>query len=78
MSEEVSEESFEERLVQSLNLQKAMESLKGEEQELLLLRYVNELSFTDLSRLYGKSRFALHRELSKITEKLERRLSDEA
>ena len=78
LSEEVSEESFEERLVQSLNLQKAMESLKGEEQELLLLRYVNELSFTDLSRLYGKSRFALHRELSKITEKLERRLSDEA
>ena len=78
LSEEIYEEGFEERVVQNLSLQKAMEELSKEEQELLLLRYVNELSFADLGKLYGKSRFALHRELSKITTELERRLSDES
>ena len=47
-----------------------MKALTNEEQELLLLRYVNEISFSDLSKLHGKSRFALYRELSKITKKL--------
>ena len=78
LTEELAGEGFEESLVQRVSLHKAMETLKKEEQELLLLRYVNELSFADLSELYGKSRFTLHRELVKITEKLERRLSDES
>ena len=78
LTEELAGEGFEEDVVRRLSLRRAMETLTKEEQELLLLRYVNELSFADLSRLYGKSRFALHRELVKITEKLERRLSDES
>ena len=78
LTEEIPGEGFEESLGQRVSLHKAMETLTKEEQELLLLRYVNELSFADLSRLYGKSRFTLHRELVKITEKLERRLSDES
>ena len=78
LKEEISRKGFEEELVRNLSLAKAMEELDKAEQELLLLRYVNQVSFADLSKLYGKSRFALHRELSKITEKLERRLSDEA
>ncbi len=47
-----------------------MEALTREEQELLLLRYVNDVPFADLSKLYGKSRLALHRELSRINNKL--------
>jgi len=78
LTEEISRKGFEEELVRNLSLAKAMEELDKAEQELLLLRYVNQVSFADLSKLYGKSRFALHRELSKITEKLERRLSDES
>ncbi|WP_455718875.1 sigma-70 family RNA polymerase sigma factor, partial [Anaerosporobacter sp.] len=67
---------FEERIVNSIALHEAIESLSIEEQELLFLRYVNEVPFAVLSNMYGKSRFVLYRELNKITKKLERRISD--
>lgn len=76
LTEEAVQRGFEEEVIERTALQEALETLSGEEQELLLLRYVNEMPFTDLAQLYGKSRFALYRELSKITSKLERRLSD--
>lgn len=77
LKEEIVQKGFEDEIVERQNLKQAMETLTKEEQELLLLRYVNEVAFSDLCKLYGKSRFALYRELSKITEKLERRISDE-
>ena len=76
LKEDMKQGEFEDAVVEKENLKQAMKALTNEEQELLLLRYVNEISFSDLSKLYGKSRFALYRELSKITKKLERRLSD--
>uniref|UniRef100_UPI0040576994 RNA polymerase sigma factor n=1 Tax=Agathobacter sp. TaxID=2021311 RepID=UPI0040576994 len=78
LKEDVLQNGFEEAVIEKENLHQAMAELKKEEQELLLLRYVNEVSFSDLSKLYKKSRFALYRELSKITKKLERRISDGA
>ncbi len=78
LKEEMAQKGFEEEVVERQNLRQAMENLSKEEQELLLLRYVNEVSFADLCRLYGKSRFALYRELVRITGKLERRISDGA
>ena len=77
LKEEIVQNGFEDAVVEKENLQQAMATLSKEEQELILLRYVNEVSFADLSKMYGKSRFALYRELSKITGKLERRISDE-
>lgn len=77
LKEEIVQNGFENRVIERQNLQQAMDTLTKEEQELLLLRYVNEVSFADLSKMYGKSRFTLYRELSKITNKLERRISDE-
>ncbi len=76
LKEDVLQDGFEDAVVQRQVLQQAMECLTKEEQELLLLRYVNELAFSDLCKLYGKSRFALYRELSRITSKVERRISD--
>ena len=76
LKEDVLQSGFEDVVVERENLFAAIKELKIEEQELLLLRYVNEISFADLSKLYGKSRFALYRELSKIMSKLERRISD--
>lgn len=69
-------EGFEEELVSNMVLHEAIKALPKEEQELLFLRYVNEVPLTVLCNMYGKSRFALYRELNKITKKLERRLSD--
>jgi len=74
LKEDILQKGFEEEVVDRQNLRLAMETLTKEEQELLLLRYVNEVSFTDLCRLYGKSRFALYRELTRIKEKLAHRL----
>ena len=76
LKEEIVQNGFEDAVVEKENLRQAMATLSKEEQELILLRYVNEVSFADLSKMYGKSRFALYRELSKITSKLERRISD--
>ena len=76
LKEEIAQNGFEDAVVEKENLRQAMATLSKEEQELILLRYVNEVSFADLSKMYGKSRFALYRELSKITSKLERRISD--
>ncbi len=78
LKEEIVQNGFEEEVIERQNLRQAMEKLSREEQELLLLRYVNEVAFADLCRLYGKSRFALYRELSRITGKLERRILDGA
>ena len=76
LKEEIVQKGFEEEMIDNMSLQQAMETLSREEQELLLLRYVNEVTFADLCKMYGKSRFALYRELSRITGKLERRISD--
>lgn len=76
LKEEIVQNGFEDAVVEKENLRQAMATLSKEEQELILLRYVNEVSFADLSQMYEKSRFALYRELSKITSKLERRISD--
>ncbi len=77
LKEDIQQHGFEDAIVEKENLQQAMAILTEDEQELLLLRYVNEVSFADLSKMYGKSRFALYRELSKITKKLERRIWDD-
>ncbi len=76
LKEEIVQKGFEEEMIDNMSLQQAMETLSWEEQELLLLRYVNEVAFADLCKMYGKSRFALYRELTRITGKLERRISD--
>lgn len=73
----VSQENFENEIIDKIALHHAMQSLSQQEQELLLLRYVNEMPMNELCRLYGKSRFSLYRELNKITKKLKRRLTDE-
>lgn len=76
LKEEVCQNGFEDAVVEKENLNQAIKTLTEEEQELLLLRYVNEVSYVDLSKLYKKSRFALYRKLSRITNMLERRISD--
>lgn len=76
LQEEVGQSGFEDSVIERENLRQALKGLTKEEEELLMLRYVNELPFSDLCRMYDKSRFALYRELKGITKKLERGLSD--
>ena len=76
LKEEIVQNGFEDCIVEKETLFQALEALTKEEQELVLLRYVNDVPLGDISKMYGKSRFALYREYAKIMSKLERRISD--
>ncbi len=45
-------------------------ALTEHERELILLRYVNEVSVADLSEIYNVSRFAMYRKLKGVLKKL--------
>lgn len=64
----------EEETVRSIVLRQALDTLKSEDRELLLLRYVNRVRVSDLAALLGISRFALYRRLSAITKDLKEKL----
>ena len=51
LKEEIVQNGFEDAVVEKENLHQAMATLSKEEQELILLRYVNEVSVADLSKM---------------------------
>lgn len=55
-------------------LRSELDGLPPEDRELVLLRVVNEVPVGVLCRLYGVSRFALHRRLRGILKRLRERL----
>lgn len=69
--------SGEEALLTTLVLQKALQELTAEEQELLLLKYVNEVPTGVIANLLGISRFALRRRLLAAVKKLKVKLRKE-
>lgn len=66
-----------ENLIDSLTLQSALKKLPQEEQELLFLRYVNELSIAAICKMTCLSRFAVYRRLSKAVRQLKETLEKE-
>ena len=57
------EAAVEEQVLTRIQVREAMAKLGREEQEILLLRYVNELSAAVIGELLGISRFAAHRRI---------------
>ncbi|MCI9125522.1 MAG: RNA polymerase sigma factor [Eubacterium sp.] len=53
-------------------LQQALQLLTEEERELVILRFVNDVSAADLAVIYGISRFAVYRRVSRTLGKLKR------
>lgn len=66
-----------ENLIDSLTLQSALKKLPQEEQELLFLRYVNELSIAAICKMTCLSRFSVYRRLSKAVRQLKETLEKE-
>lgn len=64
MAEEAAYDKSEE-WINHMALKAIIKRLPPEEQELLFLRYVNEISITSICKITGKSRFAVYRKLSK-------------
>jgi RNA polymerase sigma-70 factor (ECF subfamily) len=61
----------------SLTLKQALNTLTGDEQEVLLLRYANELSMGEISGVTGLSRFAVRRKINAAVKKLRTMLKRE-
>lgn len=76
MSEEAVSDTSEE-LINSLTLRGAIAKLSQEEQELLFLRYVNEISVTSICKMTEMSRFTVYRRLSKAIKQLKEELKKE-
>ena len=61
----------------SIALRTELDKLSGEDRELVLLRYVNEVPVAVLCKLYGMSRFAMYRKLRGILKTLQNVLMEE-
>lgn len=67
----------EDRLLTSLVVKSVLSEMEIDEQELLLLRYVNEVSVSTISQIFGISRFAVRRRLMTVTKKFKNKLGKE-
>ncbi len=77
LKESISDNTMEETLITNLTVHAALSKLTLEEQELLLLRYVNEVPVSTLSKIYGLSRFAIYRKLTSASNKFREELRKE-
>ena len=78
--EEITEEVIDdptEDLISNLTLRMIMSKLPEDEQELIFLRYVNEVSITTICKITGLSRFSVYRKLSKSLKWLKEELLKE-
>ena len=78
--EEITEEVIDdptEDLISNLTLRMTISKLPEDEQELIFLRYVNEVSITTICKITGLSRFAIYRKLSKSLKWLKEELLKE-
>ena len=66
-----------EKWIDTLVLRSVVSRLPSDEQELLFLRYANELPITSICKITGLSRFAVYRRLSKSLNWLKEELKKE-
>lgn len=77
LEEEIAVDNKEDQLLLRLSIGQAIQKLSAEEQELIFLRYVNEVPLGQISRIYGLSRYALYRKMQKCLKKLKIELGKE-
>ena len=77
LPEEISEQDHAEKTITSLWLRSALDKLSEEEQEILLLRYANEVPNNVICEMLGISRFALYRKIQPALRKLQKELGEE-
>lgn len=70
LTEELFAQDAEEDMLISIAVKKALIHLSQAEQEILLLRYVNEVPVSDICNILHISRFALYRKTKKALEHL--------
>lgn len=71
------EVNMENRLITSLSIKTALGKLDRESQELLLLRYVNEVPISAICNIMGISRFAVYRKTNSALKQIKELLGKE-
>ena len=67
LTEDVSDDGAEtDGLIDRIHIGNALEKMLEEDRELLILRYMNEESITDICKITGLSRFAMYRKLNQL------------
>lgn len=74
---EVLIEDKEDEILTGIAVKEAVSQLEKEEQELLLLRYVNEVPVSDICSILNVSRFSFYRKNMKILKRLKKVLGEE-
>lgn len=77
VQEQSAKDSDEEQLLTGLAVRTALSKLERDEQELLLLKYVNEVSVSTIGQILGISRFAVYRKLMAASRKFKNKLEKE-
>ncbi len=77
MDEYIPDYIMEDKLITKLIVKTALAKLTPDEQELLLLRYVNEVPVSVLGKIYGLSRFAIYRKITSASNKFREELRKE-
>lgn len=77
IDESIPDYTMEETLITNLTVRTALSKLTPDEQELLLLRYVNEVPVSALGKIYGLSRFAIYRKITSASNKFREELRKE-
>lgn len=84
MTSEINKEKYaannnktEEQIIISVTLQQALAKLSEQDRELILLKYVNELPVSVISKLLKISRFAVYRRLNHTLNLLKQKLQEE-
>jgi RNA polymerase sigma-70 factor (ECF subfamily) len=73
LPDDVSDEGLEaEKAGEKAQVNLALGRMSEEDRELLILRYMNEESLRDISRITGLSRFALYRKLNRVKKEFMR------
>lgn len=77
LQEDLLIEDKEEERINSFVLRNAIQSLDQSDQELIFLRYVNEISVADISRILHLSRFTVYRRTNQCLKQLKEQLGKE-
>lgn len=77
LDEQLPAESQEDTLLCRLSVQKALQKLSGEERELLLLRFVNQVPIRTIAALLGISRFTVYRKTISAANRFRKELRKE-
>lgn len=77
LDESIPDDTVEEKLITNLSVRTALSKLAHDEQELLLLRYVNEVPVSALGKIYGLSRFAIYRKITSASNRFREELRKE-